>query len=354
MIKKILPRSAVNALRRLKALIQIFGNFFYDARRFYVNSSSGLSDMAIPQLQGRMFAKAHSIEKGLSMPEVRSFFGEAALKELVRCMRAYDRAGGDREHAAYRKGTACLRAYLDFHAARGAALPDRFAFISAFASEAASGDGGVIACDAATMRAAARGDFRSLALSRHSIRQFADRPVAPALIAEAVALAQHAPSVCNRQGASAYLITDPSLMRMALEIQGGNRGFGQEIRALLVVVCDLAVFRDAKERYQGWIDGGMFSMMLLQGLHYLGLGACPLNWSADAGKDRKLRRLLGIPDTELVIMLIGAGHLRDEFVVARSPRRAAALAYREIGASEPNVERKPRAEQGDDMLQPAL
>lgn len=330
MLKRILPDGAVRALRRLKAWVTIYRNFLYDAARFYRHSSSGLSRMSQSQLQGRIFAKAHSIEKGLSMPTVRPFFGESALKELCRCMRAYDRAGGDLGHAAYRMGRAAIRSYVEYHARLNETLPDRLSFILPFMAETASDEGGVTPCTAEDVKQRARGDFRSLALSRHSIRQFSDRPVDPAVIRDAVTMAQHAPSVCNRQAASAYLVDDPDAMRRALEIQGGNRGFGQDVRALLVVVCDLTVFRDAKERYQGWIDGGLFSMVLMYALHYHGLGCCPLNWSADCGKDKALRAMLGIPDNELVIMLLGVGHLKDEFVVAKSPRRTADTAFRVI------------------------
>jgi hypothetical protein len=45
-----------------------------------------------------------------------------------------------------------------------------------------------------------------------------------------------------------------------------------------------------------------------------------LNWSKTARQDRKLRRALKIPDSEIIATFLVAGCLRDEFVVAASPR----------------------------------
>lgn len=310
-------------LRRLKAAANIGFDLLYDGRRFHRWSSSGKhSDLTPEELIGRILAKAHSIEKGLSMPDPRPFFGTAALTELDRRLREFEGLCLDRNHPAYRKGRDVIQVYFKTHADRGLTPPAELGYLQHWLAEPRhTCIGGSLSLRATDVQADARGDFRTASLSRHSIRMFRKDPVAPELVREAVALAQRSPSVCNRQGCRVYVVEDPAKRRKALEIQGGNRGFTEEIQCLLVVVSSLPVFRDSKERNQGWVDGGLFSMSLLLALHHLGLGACPLNWSAGRAKDRQLRTLLGIPDKELVVMLVGAGHLRDEFIVAASPRR---------------------------------
>jgi nitroreductase len=117
-------------------------------------------------------------------------------------------------------------------------------------------------------------------------------------------------------------VDNPDKRRKALDIQGGNRGFGDEISTLLVVTQDTSIFRDAKERNQAYVDGGLFSMSLLYALHYLKMGCCPLNWSASRQKDMRLRSLLSLAPSEVIIMLIAAGEIPSDLRVAYSPRRS--------------------------------
>lgn len=307
-------------LRRLKAAVEIAGDSLYDAQRFFQWSQSGQRALNPAQLRGRMLAKAHSIEKGLSMPDVRPFFGGEALTELCRLMTRYETLDLDRSDPVYLKGRHAVGAYLAFH--DGRSLPDELAFIREFgAGEPDALSGGVREVSADDLSRRGRGDFREVVLSRHSIRTFAPQPVDPGLIAEAVRLAQQSPSVCNRQACGVVFVQDPEKLKTALSIQGGNRGFGHEVTSLLVVTTDLSVFRDSKERNQAFVDGGLFSMTLMYALHHAGLGCCPLNWSAGRRKDVRLRRLLGIADHTVVVVLLGVGALKPVFQVASSPRR---------------------------------
>src|SRR3546814_1994141 len=73
--------------------------------------------------------------------------------------------------------------------------------------------------------------------------------------------------------------SDLEIIDRALSLQNGNRGFGHEIPCLLILCTDLSAFDTAGERYQHWIDGGMFSMSLVWALHALGYSSCCLNWS---------------------------------------------------------------------------
>jgi len=60
-------------------------------------------------------------------------------------------------------------------------------------------------------------------------------------------------------------------------------------------------------------------MSLVYALHAVGLGTCMLNWSEGYDVDQRLRGVFKITDHEIVITLIGAGHVPDEFEVTASP-----------------------------------
>ena len=104
-------------------------------------------------------------------------------------------------------------------------------------------------------------------------------------------------------------------MQKVLKFQAGNAGFHQDIHTLFVVTANVGKMSLIGERYQGWIDGGIFAMTLALSIHAEGLGACFLNWSTEPREDHALRQCLGIPPEELVITMMAAGHLKPEFRV---------------------------------------
>lgn len=166
----------------------------------------------------------------------------------------------------------------------------------------------------------AKRDLSSFFDSRHSIRQFEKRKVDDELIEKAIQIACTSPSACNRQPWKVYVIREPYIRQRALALQGGNRGFGDQADVILIVTGNLSATLHFGERMQPWLDGGMFAMSLIYGLHSLGLGTCCLNWSKNRRTDRKLRETVGIPDNEVVLLMIAIGHLPQQFEVASSPR----------------------------------
>lgn len=322
----------VRILKRVRNFALLMRNHAYDARRYFASAASNARPMDDDQLRARLFQKAHSIEKGLSLPDVRGGFGAAALTELRQLIAEYDRRGLDGTDPSYAMARFAIAAYVAFHATHGLEIPEKLSFVRGLAADMPDvARGGVEDVDGATMRARARRDFAELVAARRSTRIFADTPVEPESIRAAMRLALRSPSVCNRQSGRATLVTDRALLDRILPVQGGNRGFTDAIPAVLVVTAYLGVFRGARERNQCWIDGGLFAMSLLYALTYVGLGTCPLNWSADAQKDKKLRAIMDIPDNEVVIMMIAVGNLPEQYRVAVSPRRTLEDCFRVVG-----------------------
>jgi nitroreductase len=102
----------------------------------------------------------------------------------------------------------------------------------------------------------------------------------------------------------------------------GNSGFGHKVKTLLMVTVDRQCFFTEAERNQCWIDGGLFAMSLVYGLHSLGLGSCCLNWSVTRERDKLLKKVTGLKESDAVIMMIAVGHLKEEFNVATSARKS--------------------------------
>lgn len=159
--------------------------------------------------------------------------------------------------------------------------------------------------------------------TRHSVRDFADQTIPPADIRRAVELAAFSPSVCNRQPWRIRLFFGAEVAKV-LEYQNGNRGFAHSVPALALVSVELGQFVGAGERNQAWIEGGIFASSLVWALHGIGLESCMLNLSVRTAVADALRNAVGMPPSEVPIMMIAIGHGRSGHRVARSPRRSAA------------------------------
>lgn len=299
--------------------------YWYDARRF--SRAAHLTDAFKNRRTAgaHLLRGAHALEKGQALPAPRPGFGAEKIRELLSDTARYHQQFGCDEVSFTVVGI--LRGMQRFHERTGhpwdeweAALQSLEATESRIGGNVCAGIDSVPLTRAEVL-AALPSDPEAFFRRRCSVRQFAPGPIDRATLERAVVLAQKTPSVCNRQCARVHIYTDPGEMRSVLKHQDGNTGFGHEVGAVMVITSDLSCFYKEGERNQGFVDGGLFAMSLVYALHSLGLGSCLLNWSRGPHDDQKLRREIGLPDNEVIITLLAAGHLREAFTVAASPRR---------------------------------
>ncbi len=303
-------------------LYNFYREAYRDSRRYLKASKSCLSgkEGEGKHLESDIIRRYHIVEKGLCMPDFRPRFGIQIVTELVEMLDRW-RSGHPGESSPQMVAAEqSLKAYFIRHRDLGIdvsdLIPERY-------RTKASGDG----CGNGSVKPYPElgpGDREALARSiraRSSLRDF-DRKRIPVkeTILEAVRTALACPSVCNRQTCRVHVVNG-ELGQRVLGLQNGNRGFGQTIPAVLVVTSDMRYFIDIIERYQAWIDGGIFAMNLLLGLQAEGMGAVPLNWSVLNERDDEMRKLLGIPAHERIILLVGCGYPVPKAMVTDSARR---------------------------------
>lgn len=318
-LKRYLPISFKRWLRARANEITLLRASIYDLQRF--RAYSGVLRRYCDEASlGALITKYyHMIEKGLALPAPRPGFGNQAVHDLSVLV---DQAMRDgvcvRETSLAIDAIAGWRA---FNLDSGISSP---AWADAILDDARRK--GINVSGAPVKAGRNKLDVGSHHLdfiqSRSSIRNFSDASVPLEVIERAVRAAQSAPCVCNRQAARIHLVADSKRKQEVLRNQNGNRGFGDSVPIVAVVTIDLREFVEPSERYQGWIDGGMFAMNFLLGIHAQGYGACALNWSALPDQDKSLRKLRIIPEHENVVMMIAVGALKEAFLVARSERRS--------------------------------
>jgi len=321
-LRRFVPVSIKQRYRALRSVSLFMGYVLYDVARFMRVSSCFRISPSLFQEDVAIVRITHSIEKGLSLKAPRPGFGAVVVDQLCGMIknrlipgRPWNRACDEAINA--------LSDYRELLISSGIAPK---MVIQEVLTEA-EGQGhkaqcsSVLSIDRGDIEKAVQIDAKAFFWSRHSIRNYCPGQMEESEILAAIDLARSSPSVCNRQSARVKLILNRGDNFDFLKLQNGNRGFGTDAQAVIIVTSDLRCFLDEIERKQAWIDGGMFAMTLVLGLHAAGFGTCCLNWSQTNTMDKTLRRALQLPDYETVIMLITVGLIPLTLKVARSERK---------------------------------
>lgn len=298
-LNKLAPRALRRFIKRVKIHQDVRREFAADRRRYAASMlpddrAIGLS-LSGMNLEAQITKDYHRIEKGLALKEPRRPFGLEVQKRLERLLPMADPTAPYVQHAQ-----SALAALQEWNAGGGVA--EEISPVRQLASDPALPDPA------------------SFFGTRHSVRDFSTRAVEPDVLERAVALALNSPSVCNRQSWRIYFRHGEEA-RQTLTFQNGSAGFRDIVPAVAVISVDARAFAGAKERNQGWIDGGIFAMSFVWALHALGLDSCMLNMSVPTPKAEALRRHLNAEDSELIIMMVAIGYGRGGHRRARSPRR---------------------------------
>ncbi len=253
----------------------------------------------------------HGIERALSLPRPRKGFGIRDAEHLIGQIESYLSDYGTDETVA--SAIAALQEYRYFSAGVEdfeVTLRPRYEAVCNQSAPEIESTGGTVEMPSGKSWQD-RFDFEQFVRSRRSIRNFSGDPVPAALLNKAVALARHAPSACNRQSCHTHVISDKRTIEYICTLQGGTRGFTECIDKLLLITSDLSTCTTVQERNQPWIDGGLFAMNLLLALHYLGAGACILNWNTGTARDRAVRKAIQLSDSDVIVVRIAVGCLPD-------------------------------------------
>lgn len=275
--------------------------------------------------EAKILRQAHILEKGMSVSAPKPHFGVEKAEALLDQIDAFE-AKGYRiaDSRAVINAIGVLGAYLMFHKERGFVPEKVAARTERLRRDLRVEDGsfGVSSISLSDLRRAVGGSFPVFFESRHSVRQFSENKIDPDDVKKAVRLAMRAPSACNRQPWKVYFYTSPAVNDALGEQIAGNTGFSGEVQNYLVITGDLSAYHDAFERNQVYVDGGIFTLALVEALHYHGIASCILQNGEHREADRMIRRICGnIPENEKIVVFIAIGYYRDEVVYATSHRK---------------------------------
>ena len=307
-------------LNNLKRILQFVRVSIHDLLRYLQYSSLLPWAAEAEALEAKLTILAHAIEKGFALPCPKRAFGQDKLREMLSLHRILEQLRPASESLCFSLGV--LREYIASDHIEG--LPPKLLKeLRVFVQDRSTckSEGGVLSCSRDQVVGSIPESIDQFFYSRHSVRDYAERPVSRKDVFKAIKLAQCSPSVCNRQPSKVYVVESAEMKQEVLSHQNGNEGFGEYAGLLMIVTVSLHSFHGPLERNEAFVDGGMFAMSLIWALHSLGLGSCALNWCATPVQEKGLRQAAKIPHSEVIIMQVAVGHLKESYLVAQSPRR---------------------------------
>lgn len=293
----------------------LFSLYRYDMLQYLEYSCLKKNNSEILATKIRLLA--HALEKGLSLPKPKKGFGKEKVLHLIRLCDEYASNLNHKDKQAILIAEGVISAYIKFQKQNDFDLSfipiDRYnKFLSSMAP------GGVLQIDRSKI---VTDSFERIAFARHSLRYFSDRKITEEDILKVVRIAQTAPSACNRQPIRVFACIDQIKIDEIIKHHGGIRGFGKPT-VIFVIAGDLSLYQNEYERNTVFIDAGLFSMNLLYSLESCNIASCPIIWGSNQCDDVFMNKLLGIPDSHKICILIAAGYFPgDKYNVAASIRR---------------------------------
>lgn len=332
-IKKLIGRNKETSVYKFSSglykkyapYLTVFTNMFYDLY-FFCKHSNVFSVNTIQKAEAKIILDYHSIEKGLLHKNLRLGFGKEKIIRLQKYLNDNKLKQCGRL-SQIEVGYKVMCEYYELHQEHNFDISDYFSQQTYLSYKNRLGEQyqkdfkGYFNFTASEYFSQTNTSFDTFSDSRKSVRNFSEVPVSDELVEKAVQLATNAPSVCNRQPSRVYYVKDKKKIDQILEIQAGLEGYSKDINQLLVVTADVNYFYLVGERYQHYIDGGLFLMNLLYALHFYKIAACPANWAKEMSDEKKIKKLIPIKKSEKVLCVVAIGNPTETFRTTLSKRR---------------------------------
>lgn len=150
--------------------------------------------------------------------------------------------------------------------------------------------------------------------SRSSVRFFSDAEITEEEVIEVMKIASTTPTACNRQTSRVHIYKNKETISQLIDNQLGDQGWCNNANALFVITSNVSYFNNSYERFQPFIDGGLFAMNFDMGLHLNHIASCFKMFVREPKREKKFKEIAQIPKNEVPIVLILAGHYKEHII----------------------------------------
>ena len=232
------------------------------------------------RIEAEIVRNVHSIEKGLSIKCPRAGFGVKKINEMFSLIDEYLKLTEEKTVLFF--VTDAVSEYLEYQKSVGfesediRIIEEKNEKLKEKIGSCDEVCGGTVTFNRNDIPFT-YGNVESLFNTRHSIREFSGEAVPEELLSKAIALAQRAPSACNRQAVRVYSISAKDYIN-AIGNMDGIGGFAEDVDRFLLITGVKSAYRRG-EKNQFIVSASMFASYLTLSLHSLGIGACTVQHS---------------------------------------------------------------------------
>ena len=320
-IKKLLGANNIQRISFTRKKRALKKSFLTDYKLYKKHSSVFKKDV-YNKIESEITLRYHSIEKGFLHSPIRYRFAEKRVKELLDYLK-FNEVDSHINEVQIQSAILNLCAYYELHSENNIKISDYFKKedYEQLKKKLITVLHPVKHHTSSDYFKYRQSDFNQFSLSRCSVREYTGEKISIDVFNKVVELANHAPTVCNRQGISVILVDNKEKLDEILLIQGGLKGYSDNLSQLIVLTSDRNYFYSIGERYQLYIDGGIYLMNLLYALHYYEIAACPAHWGMPNEADVKVQKIIDLNESEKIICLIAVGKPVSNFNTTLSLRR---------------------------------
>ena len=326
MIKSIIKKMPL--VNTLITKIKFSREYSYDQKFFTKNYSHSAPTKA--KVGYNMLLISHSLEKGMSNKNPRRF-GVAKIIELIKLIHEYESYGNYQDDFDFINAINVLRGYVKFYESKDWCNTEEYDRVTSFLEkykDIQEMNVGSFILKKKNFEKYANIDYAKFLSSRHSVREFSTRKLNEKDLKKAIETAILSPSACNRQMCKVYYIADQKKAQTVISVAQGFGGFEKDTINALIITFDVNANYFIGERNQGWFNAGLFSMNLVNALHSQGIGSCFCQFGNSTKDEEMLKKLLNIPSSERIAVIISAGYYCDECIIPYSPRKQISDIYR--------------------------
>lgn len=306
----------INELRFIKQSMMNFGYYWK-----LLNNPQFLNDRYI----GEIIRNTHSIEKGLSLEHIRSGFGYAKIKDAFSIINRYKSNNGNMQAEPLIMFVDALKAYLEYHRKINFSsdsivhVTEIYETLVKYIKTEDTSFGGTIHIERRNFTVEEQEVLSRLFIDRHSMREFSKEPVSESDLKNAIELAMHCPSACNRQCYRLHIVEKDSFALLDNWFDGTG-GFADDLDKLLFITGKVSLYRIG-ELHQWIVTGTVFASYLSLSLEAYNIGCCFIQRPVIPDKKwTKIGSLIGASADEQLVCCLGIGKLKDSYNVPVSHR----------------------------------
>ena len=306
----------------------ITNQFVFDDNFFYKNFMYS-NPVTKEKLEYDFLLEIHKLEKGFAVVNPRPF-GIDKIKRIISCIKKYEEKGYEPSFS-YNLAYSSLEAYKKFYEEKEWTDTEQYKIVSDFLKD--TKEYTYIPVGAYDLYKNdfiddTKIDYDKFISCRKSIRNFAAKELNNEDIKKAVNMAIKSPSACNRQMCKVYYIDKDDNKKVVEKYAQGLGLFDLTNANYFVITFDVSANYFVGERNQGWYNAGLFSMNFVNALHSLGIGSCCIQFGNTFKEEQEFKKLLDIPSSERVAVIITAGYYDEVSRIPYSTRKDISEIYR--------------------------